>query len=357
MKNNLYFDADFNFLLLECEESQYNNIYLIFHTSEATDQTLNISVDGGEVQTESLQSDTDIVFPLGGDYWAIDGDTVIYLSNSDGDSNPITINFPAMIDASAALNRQEDDSFILVQSQGSSGGSADRMGVVSYINGRAYTVGQSLLRIAQITFSVGEITTALVACTFLAEISGVEDTTTLTVRLRINRSWEEYFEPKQTVSNGHYIITVTFPLTGVSPIDANIIDFYALIDEGAAFIDQQQVRASVTAASLQSSEEWTGEIEIQEQYTPVSLIGLTIAELEDAAEIDEATPDEITASDTPAIVEILALSVDELADTGDATLESIYEAEGAESVNIIVLSSLTVQPMTDSVTATAADEE
>lgn len=357
MKNNLYFTPEFEFLLLECEEYQYNNIYLIFHTTEAANQMLNISVDDGEFQTEPLQSDADITFPLGGEYWAEDGDTVIYLSNSDGESDPITITFPALLDASAAINRQDDDRFVMVAKKDGSGGSADKMGVVSYINGRSYTVGQSLTRLAQITFSVGERTTALVACTFLAQITGVEDKTTLTVRLRINRSWEEYFEPKQTVSNGHYIITITFPLTSVSPLDANIIDIYALMDEGAAFVDQQQVRASVTAASLKSSEEWTGEIEVQEQYTPVSLFGLTFEAFEDAATTEEDTPEEFSASDTLAIVDILALEVATLTDTGEATLESIYEAQGAESVNRVVLSLLTVQPMTDSATATATDEE
>ena len=174
MKNNLYFDADFNFLLLECEESNNNSIYLVFHTSEAANQALKISVDGGAEQTEELESDADINLLLDGTYWANDGDTTIYLSNSDGDSDPITITFPAAIETSAALNKESDGAFLFQAQQESGGGSsADKMGVVYYINGRPYTVGTSQLKLAQMTFSVGEVTTALVACTFLAEITGV----------------------------------------------------------------------------------------------------------------------------------------------------------------------------------------
>lgn len=113
MKNNLYFDADFNFLLLECEESNNNSIYLVFHTSEAANQTLKISVDGGAEQTEALESDADINLLLDGTYWANDGDTTIYLSNSDGDSDPITITFPATVETSAALNKSGNNIFTL----------------------------------------------------------------------------------------------------------------------------------------------------------------------------------------------------------------------------------------------------
>lgn len=112
MKNNLYFDADFNFLLLECEESSNNSIYLVFHTSEAANQVLKISVDGGTEATEALESDADINILLDEAYWAFDSETTLVLSNSDGESDPITINFPAEIETSGSLNLVEGNSFV-----------------------------------------------------------------------------------------------------------------------------------------------------------------------------------------------------------------------------------------------------
>lgn len=112
MKNNLYFDADFNFVLLECQENADNSIYIVLHTSEATNQTLHISVDGGEVHTEDLESDADINFLLDESYWANDGETTLALSNSDGESDPITINFPTEIEESGTLNREGETAFV-----------------------------------------------------------------------------------------------------------------------------------------------------------------------------------------------------------------------------------------------------
>lgn len=357
MKNTLYFDADFNFLLLECEADPVNTIYLDFHTTDAANQTLNITVNGGAVQTESVESDAHVYMLLDSSYWAVDGDTVIYLSNDDTMSESVKISFPEIIDASAALNKEDVGSFVLTTKQSSSGGSGDKMGVMYFINGRPYTVGTSQIKLAQITFTIGQITTALVACTLLADITGVETTALLTFRIRINRSWDEYFQPIQTVSNGKYIVTFTFPIPDCEPLDANIVEIYAYMSEGSAAIGQQQLRASVTAASLKSSEAWTGEIEVDEAYTPfVILNGLTIDALTDTAAVEQITPDEITASDTAAIIDISALNVDEYTDTPAIAFETIYEAMGADSASVIILSPLTVQTLTDSVTATTDEE-
>jgi len=169
---------------------------------------------------------------------------------------------------------------------GGSGGSS--IGVSTYTNGRAITVGTSRTKVGQLTFSVSENTTALVACTLLAEVSGVTDTAVLTVWLRINRSWEEYFIPHQTVMNGHHVITINLPVS-VAPLDANIIDFYVTMSEGTAYFDVQQIWASVTAAGLESSAEWNGELEIEETYEPFT-IGLTLAEYADSVSAATQTP-------------------------------------------------------------------
>lgn len=323
MKNNLYFDADFNFLLLESEENNNNSIYLVFHTSAAANQVLKISVDGGAEQTEELESDAEINLLLDGTYWANDGDTTIYLSNSDGDSEPITITFPAAIETSAALNKESDGTFLFQAQQGSGGGSsADKMGVVYYINGRPYNVGANLLRLAQITFTVGEVTTALVACTFLAEITGVEDTAILTVRVRVNRSWEQFFEPKQTVSNGRYIVTFTFPQPDCAPTDANIVELYAYISEGSAYIDQQQFKASITASGLKSSGEWTGELVLDDFVPLIDIEEVGVVELSDSVAAAVQTPLSITITESITPITIEEVDVVALADAVSVTTEN-----------------------------------
>lgn len=197
---------------------------------------------------------------------------------------------------------------------GSGGGSA--LGVSTYTNGRAITVGTSRTKIGQLTFGVSENTTALVACTMLAEVSGVTDTATLTVWLRINRSWEEYFIPQQIVVNGSHIITINIPLS-VAPLDANIIDFYVTMSEGEAYFDVQKIWASVSAAGLETSPEWNGEIEMEETFEPFN-VGVSIVPLTETVSVadDTPTPATVTQTITPLTIGISIVGFNENVSVG-----------------------------------------
>ena len=117
MKNNLYFDADFNFLLLECEESNYNGIYLYIPTSDAINQRLEISVAGGAATVISLPSSTDVRFELSQEYWADDNETTITAKNNAGLNSTIAIVFPKATTESIAVNYINDDTFEVAQQQ------------------------------------------------------------------------------------------------------------------------------------------------------------------------------------------------------------------------------------------------
>lgn len=117
MKNNLYFDADFNFLLLECEESHNNKIFIAFHTSNAANQRFEISVAGGATITQSLPSSTDVLFELTQEYWADDNDTTITAKNSDGLNETITITFPNTLPGNIAVNCIDNSSFEISRGQ------------------------------------------------------------------------------------------------------------------------------------------------------------------------------------------------------------------------------------------------
>lgn len=209
-------------------------------------------------------------------------------------------------DQSYQLNQIENTT---ASGGGSGGGSA--LGVSTYTNGRAITVGTSRTKIGQLTFGVSENTTALVACTMLAEVSGVTDTATLTVWLRINRSWEEYFIPQQIVVNGSHIITINIPLS-VAPLDANIIDFYVTMSEGEAYFDVQKIWASVSAAGLETSPEWNGEIEMEETFEPFN-VGVSIVPLTETVSVadDTPTPATVTQTITPLTIGISIVGFNE----------------------------------------------
>lgn len=132
MKNTIYLDSDFNFLLLENEEEDnglnQTKIYINIPTSDATNQELEISVAGGAPITESIPSETLVNFELSQQYWADNGDVEITPKNDDITGDTITIHFPGIFTTSAALNYIADDEFeVLAQSEefaeeGSAGG-------------------------------------------------------------------------------------------------------------------------------------------------------------------------------------------------------------------------------------------
>lgn len=138
MKNTIYLDSDFNFLLLENEEEDtgltQNKIYINIPTSAAANQALDISVAGGAPITVSIPSSAKVNFELSQQYWADNGDVEITPKNDDITGDTITIHFPESFMVSAALNYVFDDEFeIVAQNEnfaegGSSSGSGSGSG-------------------------------------------------------------------------------------------------------------------------------------------------------------------------------------------------------------------------------------
>lgn len=146
MKNTLYFDADFNFLLLECEEANSNSIYINLHTSAATGQTLKITEGTETPQTESLQSNADVNFNLTPSLWAENGTTTLQLINSQLQSGVISLNFAKIPTISAALNQVDNTTFEMryagqeeeESGGGSGGGAGSDFDFVEYIRNIQY---------------------------------------------------------------------------------------------------------------------------------------------------------------------------------------------------------------------------
>ena len=112
MKNTLFFDRDFNFLLLENEENEANSIWIKFHTSAAGSQVLHITANGSTI-TENLASNSDIVYELEDTNWTNNGATEIWLTNANISSSIIKIIFSEIPEVSCAINRDSNTVFIM----------------------------------------------------------------------------------------------------------------------------------------------------------------------------------------------------------------------------------------------------
>lgn len=121
MKNTIFLDSNFNFLLLECEESERTKIIISVNTSDAANQRFEISTAGGAVVTVDIDSDFLVNFELPQRFWADNNITEITPKNDDVTGETITINFPRAIMSSAALNYIDDHTFDFRASDDESG--------------------------------------------------------------------------------------------------------------------------------------------------------------------------------------------------------------------------------------------
>ena len=277
MKNTLFFNDSFAPILLENEETDTdelrNAIFLRFRTTAATNQKLYITVRNAEYE-ENLEPSTDYDFQLEGSYWAAGGVTKLQLKNDQLISVFTQITFPEIISTDAAL--LEDSAHVnAYYLQGKEDKDEElRQQVITYANGTEYNITpESVLpKIIEIKFaSVLANTQALFNATINLAASQIEEAGDITFRIRVNRLFDETFIPIQTVRNGRYIVTISYPIRDVSQNDKNQIDVYMTTSAGNIQIEQGQIRASVTASGLSSSEAFTGDIEWLELLAPISL--------------------------------------------------------------------------------------
>lgn len=267
MKNTLFFDASFSPILLENEETDTdelrNAIFLRFRTSSALNQKLYITVRNAEYE-EDLDPDTDYDYRLEGTYWAAGGVTKLQLKNDELISVFTQITFPEIISTDAALLESSGFNYAYYMQGKEDKDEELRQQVITYANGTEYNITpESVLpKIIEIKFSsVLPNTQALFNATINLAASQIEDAGEVTFRIRVNRTFDETFIPIQTVRNGRYIVTISYPVRNVSQSDRNQIDVYMTTSAGNIQIEQGQIRASVTASGLSSSEAFTGDIE------------------------------------------------------------------------------------------------
>ncbi len=273
MKNIIFFDSGLGFELLENQEANANTIWLYFRTSAADNQVLHIAKGFYEYEFE-LESDTEQKFELESRFWAEDGNTRIWLVNDDGESPGISIYFPEQIKTDAAVEQTDLNTFFLQPARDEA--EELRAQAIATTNTRDYEIGaalrQKILELAWVTSKEG--TTGIYNATVLAQVSGVEDGTEeiAEITIRYNNQNDELFIPRQSVHNGRYIMTITYPVLYMRQNEPNVLALYMKMTGGTATILQQQAKASIFASGLLDTNKFTGEIEIGD-VVPIINIG------------------------------------------------------------------------------------
>lgn len=327
MKNSIYFDETFAPVLLVNEESDpngtRNTIWLVFQTGDGSDPYLEINVKSVQY-TVTLDAETSYNYQLAGLYWAVGGATSIRLVAGGVASEYIYITFPEIINTDAALQEIENtDRRYYIQ------GKDDikeelKSNTIRYTNGRDYNIADTLQKIIEFVFASRIAnTSALLTFTVLFTASGIEDETEVTVRIRVNRSFDEVFVPIQTTKNGKHVLTVCYPVLDIAQNDRNQIDVYMEIGEGTAEILEGQILASLTASGLAESGGFTGEIEVidvAEDFTIDDL--LQVAAATESVNIINRIPVGATISENAATLTIPNLTI------SDTLLDSVHIVNG-----------------------------
>lgn len=298
MKNTVYFDARMKKLLLESVEDDLNYIFLNITTDNNTDQVLQVHVNG---VTTSYNLNSGVVnnFELASTSWALDSSTEFRLVNSNYTSQWYYIKFPTTVSRNFMLE-EIDETHFEVNEQGSEDGEV-KSNIIRYQNLRDYSIGTILTKICEINFATSENNTdALFNLTVNFEMSGLESNaeSLVTLRLRINRAFDEYFIPMQTVKNGKHVLTISYPILGILISENNQVDVYLECSAGAVLITQKQLIASLMGVGLVEAGGWTGEIDIIELVEDFKAENTNISATLDSVIFVKHVPTKLLISDT-----------------------------------------------------------
>lgn len=324
MKNTLFFDEDFLPVLLKNEEADAvgmrNAIFLHFKTTASANQKLQITVRG-QLNEITLDSSTEYDLQLTGEYWASGGTTSLRLVNMNFTSGLTYINFPEIISIDAALQEQdaENNEYYLQGKQDQ----IDELKttLLVYKNGGEYNI-TNLSKIVELFFlSRNDDIGAMLTLTLTVICSGITTTSELEFHYRVNSAFDEVFVPTETVENGKYIVTLTYPVEGISSSLNNHAEIYMKLGEGNAQILQGGAIATLMATGIMNGapDPWDGNLDIVEriQAFAISGAGITVTRISEefSAEVQEPQAETMTEVISPIELQNLFLSIAEVYDS------------------------------------------
>ena len=324
MKNTLFFDDSFEPVLLKNEEADAvgmrNAIFLHFTTTASANQKLQITVRG-QLNEIALSASHEYDFQLTGEYWASGSTTSLRIVNDDLVSEYTYINYPEIIQIDAALQEQdvENREYYLQ-------GKEDQIDelkttLLIYKNGGEYNI-TALAKIAEFYFlSKNDDAGALLTLTMTVICSGITTTDELEVHFRVNNTFDDVFVPTETVENNKYIITITYPVEGISSNLNNHVEIYMKLGEGNGQILQGGAIATLTASGIVNAapEPWDGTLQILQHVTPQTIPSpaMTILPVTDAANVETQQPisDRVTETIAAIITAVGAITIPALTET------------------------------------------
>ena len=329
MKNTIFLTSAFTFELLENAEDNLNYIILNFDTSAALNQEIQVVYKSVTYRTQ-VASSSHIEFEVPSTLWALGGSTAVRLVNDQVTSEYIYLTFPDVLQTDAFLEQQDANHFFM-------NGQEDieeklKMQIITYQNGRAYNI-TTLQQVCHIGFAaVIEGTQALFNVTINLDIANANNCL-VTARIRVNRDFDEVFIPKQSLQNGHHVLTISYPMINVDQGASNQIDLYLQASGGDVTIAQGAILASLIGTGVASSTGFTGLIEAIDTVTNLEVIEIEMEQTTtDSITLETQTPEGIARTDTVANFNYIPLEVESVADSAVIVLARVELARVLEDL-------------------------
>lgn len=329
MKNTIFLTSAFVFELLENAEDNLNHIYLDFETSAALNQEIQIVYKSVTYRTQ-VASSSQVHFEVPSTLWALGGSTAVRLVNDQATSDYIYLTFPDVLQTDALLEQQDASHFFM-------NGQEDveeklKLQIITYQNGRAFNI-TTLQQVCHIGFAaVIQDTQALFNITINLDVANANNCL-LTARIRVNRDFDEVFIPKQTLQNGHHVLTISYPMTNVMQDSSNQIDLYLQASGGDVSIAQGAILASLIGTGVASSTGFTGEIEVIDVVTDIVLTEIEMEQITtDSVDFETQVPEGIARTDTVANFNYIPLEVESVADSAVIVLARVEFARVLEDL-------------------------
>lgn len=274
MKNCLYFDCEYCTGLLCSEEDDSNSISIVI-TPDSADQKLEVKA-GLKTTTFDLTVGEKNCVPIPDELWNLGGETLFRFCRGTQQCEWYTITFPDDISTQVMLCEDGERRYKVCGPDSGEDMSQYEIAMITYRNMVAYTVENSDKKIATIGYTAkNQETAALFTVTITLTASGISETAELKFRLLINKQYDDFFIPTQTIRNGSNIVTISYPVQDIAAYSANKLYLYASVSEGSVHIEQQALRATLFAQGLMKNNEWDGMIEVEDSVP--SLINLADA--------------------------------------------------------------------------------
>lgn len=270
MKNCLYFDCEYCTGLLCSEEDDTNSISVVI-TPDSADQKLEVKV-GSKTTTYDLTVGEKNCVLIPDELWNLGGETLFRFCKGSQSCEWYTIIFPTDISTEVMLCEDGERKYKVCGQESDEDMSRYEIAMITYRNMVAYTIENSDKKIATLGYtSKDQDTAALFTVTIALTASGISDTAELKFRLLINKQYDDFFIPIQTIRNGPNIVTITYPVQDIAANSANKLYLYASVNTGSVRIEQQALRATIFAQGLAKNNEWDGMIEIEEEVGSIML--------------------------------------------------------------------------------------